>query len=334
MRSYLSNRKQFVKLGEYSSSCLDIACGVPQGSVLGPKLFLLYINDICNISKTLKIVLFADDTSIFCSGGDLHELLGRITSEMCKMKMWFDRNKLSINLSKTKFILFSNCNKNTQVQIQIDGVGIERVNENKFLGVIIDDKINWKSHIKHVHSKLSRSISVLSKARHILDHKSLHILYCSLILPYLHYCAEVWGNTYKCSIQSLFILQKRAIRIIHNTGYREHTNLLFLKSKTFKFIDLVHFQTAQIMYKAIHNKLPGNIQKLFFNREGGYNLRGECNLKHQRARTTIKGFCVSVCGVRLWNSLGVELKRCPSMTQFKKQYKHMVFTKYREEEGI
>ena len=106
-----------------------------------------------------------------------------ITTEMCKMKMWFDRNKLSLNLSKTKFMLFGNCNKNTQVHLQIDGVNVERVYENKFLGVTIDDKINWKSHIKHVQSKLSRSISVLSKAKHILDHKSLHILYCSLILP-------------------------------------------------------------------------------------------------------------------------------------------------------
>ncbi len=107
VKSYLSNRKQFVKLGESSSSCLDIACGVPQGSVLGPKLFILYINDICKVSKTLKLVLFADDTNIFCSGGDLKELLGRITTEMCKLKMWFDRNKLSLNLSKTKFMFLA-----------------------------------------------------------------------------------------------------------------------------------------------------------------------------------------------------------------------------------
>ena len=231
-------------------------------------------------------------------------------------------------------MLFGNYNKNTQVQLQIDGVDVERVYEIKFLGVTIDDKINWKSHIKHVQSKLSRSISVLSKAKQILDHKSLHILYCSLISPYLQYCAEVWGNTYKCTIQSLSILQKRAIRIIHNTGYRDHTNSLFLKSKTLKFTDLVHFQTAQIMYKAKNNLLPSNIQKLFFYRVGGYNLRGEFNLKHQRARTTLKSFCLSVSGVRLWNRLGVGLKQCPSMIQFKKRFKHMVFTRYREEEGL
>ena len=99
---------------------------------------------------------------------------------------------------------------------------------------------------------------------------------------------------------------------------------------------LVHFQIAQIMYKAKNNLLPSNIQKLFFYRVGGYNLRGEFNLKHQRARTTLKSlfFCLSVSGVRLWNRLGVGLKQCPSMIQFKKRFKHMVFTRYREEEGL
>ena len=93
------------------------------------------------------------------------------------------------------------------------------------------------------------------------------ILYSSMILPYLNYCAEIWGNTYKCTLQPLSVLQKRAIRIIHNTGYREHTNPSFLKSKTLKLTDVVHFQTAQIMYRAINNLLPGNIQKLFYQRE-------------------------------------------------------------------
>ena len=106
VRSYLSNRKQFVKLGDYCSSCLDIVCGVPQGSVLGPKLFILYINDICKVSKLLKLVLFADDTNIFCSGDDLAELLKDLTEEIIKLKNWFDYNKLSLNLAKTKIMLF------------------------------------------------------------------------------------------------------------------------------------------------------------------------------------------------------------------------------------
>lgn len=124
--------------------------------------------------------------------------------------------------------------------------------------MIIDDRKSWKSHIKHVHNKLSLSSSVLRKAKHILDHKSLHILYCSLVLPYLNYCADVRGNTCqsKCTLSSPSILQKKVIGLIQNSDYRDHTNVLFLKLK--KNMDLLHFQTAQIMCKSINNLLPGN----------------------------------------------------------------------------
>ncbi len=321
-----------MKLGESVSTCLSIACGVPQGSVLGPKLFILYINDMCEVSRKLKMVVFADDTNIFCSGKNLQELLDLVSSELCKLKWWFDRNKLSLNLAKTKFMIFSNYKIDNKVNLQVDGVAIERVFENKFLGVIIDDKISWKSHIKYICSKLSRSISVLSKAKHILDYKSLRMLYCSLVLPYLNYCSGVWGNTYKSSIHAIIILQKRAIRIIHNAEYRDHTNILFLNANLLKFMDIIEYKIALIMYKARNNQLPGNIQVMFSEREGGYNLRGELNLKTRSARTTLKSFCISVCGVKLWNSINVELKQCSSMIKFKKRYKECIFIRYRQKE--
>lgn len=115
---------------------------------------------------------------------------------MLKLKTWFDKNKLSLNLGKTKLMLFGNHKENKWIQLQIQGVNIEMVKENKFLGVIIDEKLNWKAHILHIQTKISKNLAVLNKVKHFIDEKALHILYCSLVSPYLTYCAEVWGNNY------------------------------------------------------------------------------------------------------------------------------------------
>ena len=113
-------------------------------------------------------------------------------------------------MDKTKFMLFGNCKSKKNLQILIDDVSVERVNEIKFLGLIIDHKICWKPHIKYIQSKISRSIAVLSKAKHFLNYAALPILYCTLILPYLSYCVEVLGNTYKTLLRPLCTLQKKS----------------------------------------------------------------------------------------------------------------------------
>ena len=208
--SYLSKRKQYVEIDQESSNLLDVLCGVPQGSVLGPLLFLLYINDICNVSKLLKLILFADDTNLFRSGLNLEELCKEISNELSKLNKWFKVNKLSLNVSKTNFMIFAGRKKCIDAKIYIDNFGIELVHTTKFLGIIIDDKLNWKPHVSTVSSKLSKCFFVLYKSSKILDILSLKTLYCSLFLPYLSYCCEVWGTTYKTTVGKLEVLQKKS----------------------------------------------------------------------------------------------------------------------------
>lgn len=179
-------------------------------------------------------------------------------------------------------MLFGNHRRNIEVKLSIDKESIERVNEIKFLGVILDHKICWKPHIKYIWGKLAWSIAVLVKTRHILNQKALYSLYCTLLLPYLSYCVEVWGNTNKSNIQAINTMQKTAIRY----RYRDHTNELFLKIQVLNFPDLIQFKTAHIIFKARNNLLPNKIKKLFSEREEGYNLRGELNLKRHCVRTT------------------------------------------------
>ena len=195
---------------------------------------------------------------------------------------------------------------------------MKTVYENMFLGVKIDHKLNWKSHIQYVRAKVARNIGVLGKAREVLNYRSLLMLYNTLILPYLSYCLEVWGNIYSSNLQPVVLIQKRAVRIVHKVSFREHTNNLFLASGIMKLPDLVVFKTAQFMFKVRNKLLPENLLRMYRDREGGYGLRWELNFKQQSVQTTLKSMCISVCGVKIWNNLNEEIKHSINIVQFKK----------------
>ena len=236
---------------------------------------------------------------------------------MSRMKIWFDENILTLNLSKTKFIIFGNRLTDTDKKLMINGIELERVSEIKFLGVVIDNKLSWKPHIKYIKTKISKSLAILNKAKELLNKASLSMLYCSFILPYMTYCVEVWGNTYKTNTYPIFILQKRAIRIIHKTTYREPTNPLFIKLKILKFKDLIDYKTIQIVFRAHNNQLPRNIQELFQLRESTYNFRGISMFSKPLIRTNCKFHCITTQGVILWNNSNNDLKLCKNLLQLK-----------------
>ena len=226
-------------------------------------------------------------------------------------------------------MVFGNRKIDANISLKIEDVVIERVFENKFLGVILDNKLCWKPHISYLCKKMSRSIGILAKAKHMLNLKALHTLYCALILPYLNYCVEVWGNTYKSSLKMICTLQKRAIRMVHNVGYLEHTNSLLLMSHILKCMDLVTFRSLQMVFKARHSLLPRNLQKLFKDKEEGwYNFRKKEDLEQPFVRTAQKNMCISVCGVHWWNELQEDIRQSSSMSQFKNKYKKNIFNKY------
>lgn len=331
LKNYLDNRKQYVQLNDEKSDLLRITCGVPQGSVLGPKLFIMYINDICNVSKLLHFVLFADDTNLLCSGKDLRHLLDTVERELGTIKRWFDINKLSLNLNKTKYIVFGDRKNLDQTQIRINNIEIQRVNINNFLGVIMDDKISWKPHINHIKSKISKSIAILNKTKYILNKYSLHLLYRTFVEPYITYCIEVWGHAYKTITKPIFILQKRAIRIINRADYRDSTNTFFINLQTLKFNDLVDYKTAQIMYKVNNNMLPDGVQRMFQTRTSRYELRGTYVYTKAKVRTNVKQRCISIKGVNQWNNLELEIKLCNTLNRFKKLFKNNIINKYKTE---
>ena len=178
IKSYLSDRIQFVRYNNTDSYYNYIKCGVPQGSVLGPLLFILYINDLPNISDTFKSVLFADDTTLIFSNTSILELKNNIQFNINKLYDWLNVNKLSLNISKTNVLLFNIRNKNININmdLNINNIKVKQVSEIKFLGVIIDCKLNWKLQLNYVSSKLSRTIAILHKVKNKLNMKYLILL--------------------------------------------------------------------------------------------------------------------------------------------------------------
>jgi hypothetical protein len=165
-KDYLTNRKQFVCYKNVSSCLQTIACGVSQGSILGPLLFILYVNDIMHCSEILHFILFADDTNLFHSCSNYVDLMTTVNSELAKLSEWFRANRLSLNVAKTNYILFGNrkkCLSDASFAICIDNNTIVRVSFTKFLGVYVDEDLNWKQHTAETSKKISRSLGILNR---------------------------------------------------------------------------------------------------------------------------------------------------------------------------
>ena len=198
IKSYLSNRVQITTFNNVYSKPMNMLCGVPQGSILGPLHFILYVNDIYQVSDKCSTILFADDTNIFFTGHNPSVMKDTICHELTKLYAWFSANKLSLNVSKTNYIVFNNKkgNCNINFDIKMDGKSLKRVDYTTFLGVIIDSGLTWNNHVKFIATKIARGVGILSKLKHLLPKQVLRSLYFTLIYPHLTVLHDhlVWYN--------------------------------------------------------------------------------------------------------------------------------------------
>jgi len=324
--SYLSNRKQYVFLNGETSQLRNITCGVPQGSVLGPLLFLIYINDLPNISKILNFYLFADDTNIYFEAETPEKLERVVNKELKELHIWLIVNRLSLNIDKTNFVIFHPYNKPLKhnITLKIQKKAITQKNSVKYLGIMIDSGLTWQIHIDSLSKKISRSIGLLYKIRPFVNKNILKMLYYSLIFSHLSYAIEIWGSADNIHLNRLFILQKRAVRILSQLNMRvRHDEYLLIPSDPLFFImeilkihDIFKLRIVKFIFNCLIKNIPSNFYSWFIltNTIHNYNTRSKFididqstktrSLFVPFARTTHYGLKLTkVLGSKLWNTL-------------------------------
>lgn len=263
-KSYLEDRSQYVSINGKSSTTERLKYGVPQGSILGPLLFIIYINDIPEINKIAKFILYADDANIILTADTLDEIVLLYEELSTALVSWVSNNGLLLNIRKTNYMIFTRqrqLNLNTLV-LKIGGIPIERKSVARFLGVLLDDKLTWTQHIAAIKSKMSRFIGALYRLKHILPLKARLMIFNSLVQSHLNFCSLIWGLTNKSKVELLFTTQKKAIRAIMPgfVNYFYHDGILPAHTKTF-------FYTSKIL--TVQNIILKNIY-IFFNKVYNY----------------------------------------------------------------
>ena len=307
-KSYLSNRKQHVqvnsKIGTASSSTENVESGVPQGSILGPVLYLIYVNDFTLCINNCHVTKYADDTSL------LLRKLQNIDSALSAIeilndvKTWFASHKLLMNEAKTNIVYFSNNthDKNTTIQIESENVLLKSTDHTKFLGLYLDKELNWSVHMNKLCNKLSSSLFALRIVKNKLEAHSLIQVYYAIFESHIRYGIIFWGNSSKTNVNKILLIQKKAIRVLAGLQYKDSCREYFVSLKIMTVISLYIYETLLFVKNNLSLLKQDEISHL-------YETRGKHTfVRPQKHRTKIFEKSVSYSGIKLYNSLPNNVK--------------------------
>lgn len=333
--SYLKNRKQFVEIKSttnkgtevtQTSELVNITRGVPQGSILGPIFFIVFVNDLINyvISKVpnAKLVLFADDSNAILSGSNMQELNDRANATLAAFNAWFVINDLRLNLQKTNAILFKSTARNQDsLSLHLNNEIIESLNKIDFIGICIDSLLNWKAELNKVENSISSACYALRSLRDVLTLDQLKSVYFALIESRLRYSIKYWGNSYQYNLTKAFTVQKRAIRTIARIAPWESCRDYF---KNYMILTVPSLYILILLVDLIRHRSV-------FETDYEMSLRQETRRKDLDHVITpclnIVKHCPRYQAVNFFNRLPTELKVISSVSVFKNKLKLLLLEK-------
>lgn len=333
IKSYLSERKQFVVLNGVRSSLRTIDIGVPQGSNIGPLLFLIFINDLGNLKLYGTPRLFADDTALFYPHFRIQSIIKDIESDLATLLEFFNGNHLSLNLSKTKYMVFHSLRKSIPQHSDpcINNFHIEKVPSFKYLGLHIDSCLTWDTHIKHVSNKISSLCGLMKRVRSFVPNEVLLQFYNACIHSIIQYLIIVWGHAAKSKLKRVQTLQNRCVKVIFNLPHLYPTTSLYT-SQHHKIIPILGLRDCQtIMY--VHNSLFNHSFRkniIFSTRATLQNTRHANELVKSRAYTNIGLTRIKHYGPSKFNALPSDLKVIHNCILFKSKLKQYISQKVNE----
>ena len=292
-QSYLKDRCQYVEFESVLSEHMKITTGVPQGSILGPLLFIIYVNDLSKSSNMFHPIIYADDTTLMATLNIFNNSSEIINRELANVNDWFKLNKLSLNCNKTKAMVFYPPQKRiSQPNLIINDQSINFEDNFDFLGITINKHLNWTTHVSKISKKISKTIGVMCRLKHFIPPSILLTIYNSLITPYLNYGLLSWAPR----ANKLLKLQKKAIRIITNSSFNSHTDPLFKELRLLKIIDICYLQEYKFCFKFQNRTLPTYFLNELITIQHDihpYNTRGAGNyqfpgIRHSFAKQTLR----------------------------------------------
>ena len=316
-QSYLTKRSQVCVVDGHASLAKEIVCGVPQGSILGPLMFLLYINDLPECPG-----MYADDTQIYASSASFSELVIKLNQDLENIVKWLSRNKLQLHTKKSKAMFIGSPynfkNKVGNEQVMINDKPVTRYSSFPCLGVELDEIMSWENHIDTICGKVGSGIGIIKRVKPFVPSETLQNVYNSLVLPYFDYCSSLWDNCGSMLKEKLQKLQNRAARIMTGGNYDVRSTDL-LHAMSWKNLNDRHkMNKSVLMFKILNNHSAPNLKDTFITRDinlgTNYNLRNaDINLSVPKPRTEYLKMSFGYSGAVLWNSLPTQAKQTESL---------------------